>query len=108
MAKWEESETRWELTCREQRCQLRMCYGQVRADWGVLSRLSTMPAKGTHSRRPSLSLRGLHFAGSALKAASTQSVMASGCGAGMMEWVHVGTRLGSIAWTLTSQLHAKT
>jgi len=79
------------------------------ADWGDgLSRLSTMPAKGTHSRRPSARVRGLHFAGSALKAARTQSAIASGCGAGMIEWVHVGTRLGSIAWTLTSQLHAKT
>lgn len=39
--------------------------------------LRTMPARGTHSRRPSASTRGLHFRGNALKVLSTQLAMSS-------------------------------
>lgn len=46
-------------------------------------RLSTMPAIGTHSRRPLGSARGLHFCGSALKVLSTQSAMLSESGSNM-------------------------
>lgn len=53
------------------------------AEVHLLPRLSTTPASGTHPLRPS-AVRGLHFAGSARKEASTQSAMASGCGDGML------------------------
>lgn len=42
--------------------------------------LKTIPANGTHSLLPSAKVLGLNFAGSAWKALSTQSAMASGCG----------------------------
>ena len=45
--------------------------------------LRTMPASGTHSRRPSASLLGLNFVGRAWKALRTQSAIASGWGGDM-------------------------
>lgn len=43
--------------------------------------LRTMPANGTHSRRPSVSVRGLHFADKDSKVWRTQSAIVSPVGA---------------------------
>ena len=51
----------------------------------IVPLLNTMPASVTHSLRPSASFLGLHFAGKAWKAASTQSAIASGCGGGILD-----------------------
>lgn len=43
-------------------------------------RLRTMPAKGTHSRRPSGSCLGLHLEGRLLNVSRTEPAMLSGLG----------------------------
>jgi hypothetical protein len=45
--------------------------------------LNTIPASGTHSRRPSASFLGLNLGGRALKVWRTQSAIASGWGGGI-------------------------